>query len=342
VQKQPTVEGKVVVEVEDKTTAQKKAHAQKLLRDLARDSKWLAMLQDWETIQTKKQKLLKTRVRKGIPSGLRRFVWPPLAALADFKNKHPQGFYQSLLLRSLPQKHDEQLKKDLPRIAQENTYFKSPESGSRSVVCQGQLALYNVFKAYCIYDPNVGYVQGMDSIGCPCVMHMEEEDAFWMLVTLLNGPKYGLKGLYTDGMPLAFTYIGVFELFLRRLAPRVYRKLQDEGVQTMGYAFRWLTTRFNLFPVELRLRILDIFINEGMKIIYRLSLYLVLSHKREILNGDMESIMMLFQGMYCDPKMFDADRVIAEAEKTVRITTRQMQEYTREYYQANISGVNAV
>ena len=51
----------------------------------------------------------------------------------------------------------------------------------------GQRSLYNVLKAYSIYDRTVGYVQGMGFVAGTLLLFMSEEDAFWVLVALLKG-----------------------------------------------------------------------------------------------------------------------------------------------------------
>ncbi len=68
----------------------------------------------------------------------------------------------------------------------------------------GQRQLFRVLKAYALYDPVVGYVQGMAYIAAIFLMYMGEEEAFWLLVALLKGAggNEPLEGLFTDGLPL--------------------------------------------------------------------------------------------------------------------------------------------
>ena len=68
----------------------------------------------------------------------------------------------------------------------------------------GQQQLFRVLKAYALYDPLVGYVQGMAYIAAIFLMYMDEEESFWLLVALLKGAAghEPLEGLFTEGLPL--------------------------------------------------------------------------------------------------------------------------------------------
>lgn len=61
----------------------------------------------------------------------------------------------------------------------------------------GQRSLYNVLKAYSVFDRDVGYVQGMGFLAGLLLLYMSEEDAFWLLVALLKGAVHApMEGLY--------------------------------------------------------------------------------------------------------------------------------------------------
>jgi hypothetical protein len=62
----------------------------------------------------------------------------------------------------------------------------------------GQEVLYNVIKAFSVYDLEVGYCQGLPFIVGLLLMHMPEEEAFQLLVVLVRD--YELRGLFKPSM----------------------------------------------------------------------------------------------------------------------------------------------
>ncbi|RCN49669.1 hypothetical protein ANCCAN_04293 [Ancylostoma caninum] len=63
---------------------------------------------------------------------------------------------------------------------------------------RGQASLFNVIKAYSIHDKEVGYCQGSAFIVGLLLMQMPEEEAFAVLVRLMEN--YRLRELYKPAM----------------------------------------------------------------------------------------------------------------------------------------------
>lgn len=299
----------------------------------SREAKWLTMAGKWREVSTKNKSQLRRRIRKGIPDSLRPLVWPHLCCSAVEKAKpENRQLYQSLLSQEIAPADDEQIRKDLPRAFQTHVMFKSPEAGSRDVVCSGQAALYNILKAYSIRHRSVGYVQGMTGLAGLCLMYLPEEDAYWMLEVLLSGTgeTEGLSRLYEKGMPLAFEYLAIYESLLIKRLPVLAAHLNSLGVLPTSYAFRWLTTRFALFPKGLMIRIFDIFLHEGMKIIYRVCLYLMTRFSKDLLKLDYEGVSTFLESIKTHPGMYDEDEVIRGALK-IKLKAKMLAEMSRVY-----------
>ena len=74
----------------------------------------------------------------------------------------------------------------------------------------GQRSLYNVLKAYAVYDKEVGYVQGMGFVAATALLYMGEEDTFWLLVALLKGAMHTpMEGLYQQVKKEAVVHHGM-------------------------------------------------------------------------------------------------------------------------------------
>lgn len=304
-----------------------------LQRNAEREHKWIVMTKDWHNV---KPAILKRRIRKGIPSSMRRVVWPLIMNLEEAQKEYPHRYYYSLLGQPVSEQCEVQIRKDLPRLMQDNVLFRSPEAGSRTVMCTGQAMLYNILKACSIHDPEVGYVQGMDSVAAPALLYFPEETAFWFLHQLLRGKKYMLRGIYLDGFPLARKYVWIHEQLVKKFLPNLYKVMKDQHIQHDGYAFRWYAMRYAQFPPDLALRILDIYLHEGDKILYRVALAL-LQAQEAVLLSDPDSLLERLMRIDTDNATRDelhrgdgGDFIINQALK-IPLKTSQVEKLSKEY-----------
>jgi len=310
---------------------QEERELQLLKRDTLRELKWLEMTRDWQTFCKKHWSLVKSRIRKGIPDSFRGKVWPMLCGADVMRKQHPH-LYQELLRRQISRADDIQIRKDLPREYQNHVQFRSPIEGSREVFSKGQVAMYNVFHAWSVYNREVGYVQGMMTIGGLCLMYVTEEEAFWMLERLLHG-EFRLKGIYEPGMPLSHEYVWIFEQLLRAHCPKLLKHFEKVNCQVVLYSywFRWLTTRFSEFPKALVVRIFDAFLLEGMKIVYKVAIHLCQRLEKKLLKLDFEGIMTELRELPTAPEMVEADAIM-EAALDIPITRKQLAKLSEQYH----------
>ncbi|KAK1746834.1 TBC domain-containing protein [Skeletonema marinoi] len=60
--------------------------------------------------------------------------------------------------------------------------------------------LRRVLRAYSQFDPEVGYCQGMNYIVATFLSFLSEEEAFWLLVVVMNEEPYNLRELFSEDM----------------------------------------------------------------------------------------------------------------------------------------------
>lgn len=138
-------------------------------------------------------------------------------------------------------------------------------SYSKYAVAAGfQDALFNVCKAYALFDEGVGYPQGMNFIIMPLLFTMPEEEAFCLLVRLMN--RYGVRELFIQDMPGLHLHLYQFERLLEDLQPALYCHLNRRGVTPKLYATQWFLTLFAYrFPLQLVMRVFDLVLSEGLE-----------------------------------------------------------------------------
>ena len=127
-----------------------------------------------------------------------------------------------------------------------------------------QDGLFNVCKAYALFDEAVGYPQGMNFIIMPILFNMPEEEAFCLLVRLMN--KYGVRELFIHDMPGLHLHLYQFERLLEDLEPALFCHLNRRGVTPKLYATQWFLTLFAYrFPLQLVMRVYDLILSEGLE-----------------------------------------------------------------------------
>lgn len=141
----------------------------------------------------------------------------------------------------------------------------SRTSYSKYAVASGlQDGLFNVCRAYALFDEAVGYPQGMNFIIMPLLFVMPEEEAFCLLVRLMN--KYHLREMFIQDMVGLHLHLYQFERLLEDLEPALYCHLNRRGVTPKLYATQWFLTLFAYrFPLQLVMRVYDLLLCEGLE-----------------------------------------------------------------------------
>ncbi|KAI1329371.1 RabGAP/TBC [Xylariaceae sp. FL0255] len=145
-----------------------------------------------------------------------------------------------------------------------------------------QEGLFGVCKAYALFDEGVGYAQGMNFLIMPLLFNMGEEEAFCLLVRLMN--QYKLRDLFIQDMPGLHMHLYQFERLLEDLEPALFCHLHRRGISSHLYATQWFLTLFAYrFPLQLVLRIYDLILSEGLSAIIRFGTVLMQKNSSTLL-----------------------------------------------------------
>ena len=261
----------------------------------ARTEKWQNMLSNYEKYQTTKRAKLKSRTRKGIPDSLRSIVWQLFAGTDKLKEKN---LFENLNKQELDKDIEGVIIKDLDRTFPSCQLFKEKYG-------MGQRKLYRVLSNYSKYNKVLGYVQGMGYLAAIFLLYMDEESSFYMLHSLVKN--YGFEGLYKEGFPDLKKKFYVLLNLEKKYIPKIYDIFKRDGVFISIYASQWLLCLFakDLKP-NILVRIFDVFLFEGFKVIYRFALaFLKLKEKAFISNKkgifySMNTIKLLFDNIDID------------------------------------------
>ncbi|XP_069560053.1 ecotropic viral integration site 5 protein homolog isoform X3 [Brachyistius frenatus] len=278
---------------------------------------WGRIVNEWEEVRKKKEKHVKDLVRKGIPHHFRAIVWQ---LLCNAQNIPIKDQYSELLKMTSP--CEKLIRRDIARTYPEHEFFKEKDS-------LGQEVLFNVMKAYSLVDREVGYCQGSAFIVGLLLMQMPEEEAFCVFVKLMQD--YRLRELFKPSMAELGLCMYQFESMIQEHLPELHMHFQAQSFHTSMYASSWFLTIFlTSYPLPVATRIFDIFMCEGLEIVFRVGLAILQMNQTELIQLDMEGMLQHFQKVI--PHQFDSgpDKVI-QAAYQVKYNAKKMKKLEKEY-----------
>ncbi|KAL0471039.1 rab-GTPase-TBC domain-containing protein [Neurospora intermedia] len=257
--------------------------------------------------------------------------------------------------RKKKEKEDKEMLSRLEKVIRRDLGART--SYSKFAAAQGlQEGLFGVCKAYALFDEAVGYAQGMNFLVMPLLFNMPEEEAFCLLVRLMN--QYHLRELFIQDMPGLHKCLYQFERILEDLEPALYCHLHRRGISPHLYATQWFLTLFAYrFPLQLVLRIYDLIFSEGLSAIIKFGIVLMQKNATALLGmSDMSQLTtflkdrlfdvyidatpssnsILENGFFgsssasIDKEVYRADQLVRDA-CDVNITAELLKEYGKEW-----------
>ncbi|XP_048395007.2 ecotropic viral integration site 5 protein homolog isoform X4 [Stegostoma tigrinum] len=278
---------------------------------------WGRIVNEWDDVRKKKEKQMRELVRKGIPHHFRAIVWQ---LLCNAQNMPIKDQYSELLKMTSP--CEKLIRRDIARTYPEHDFFKEKDS-------LGQEVLFNVMKAYSLVDREVGYCQGSAFIVGLLLMQMPEEEAFCVFVKLMQD--YRLRELFKPSMAELGLCMYQFEWMIQEQLPELYVHFQSQSFHTSMYSSSWFLTIFlTTFPLPVATRLFDIFMSEGLEIVFRVGIAILQANQAELMQLDMEGMLQHFQKVI--PHQFDSapDKLIQAAYQT-KYNAKKMKKLEKEY-----------
>ncbi|XP_065080394.1 ecotropic viral integration site 5 ortholog isoform X2 [Ochlerotatus camptorhynchus] len=279
-------------------------------------STWAGIVADWEAGQKRKQPTVKELVRKGIPHHFRAIVWQLLCGATETDKKQYAEYIKATSAC------EKVIRRDIARTYPEHDFFKEKDGF-------GQEALFNVMKAYSLHDREVGYCQGSGFIVGLLLMQMPEEDAFSVLVQIMQ--QYRMRDMFKPSMAELGLCMYQLESIVQEQIPELNLHFQSQSFQTSMYASSWFLTLYTTaLNLTLSCRIMDVFLSEGMEFIFKVAIALLLIGKDTLLSLDMEAMLKYFQKELPQKVEQDSDGLFNLAFQ-VKINTKKMKKMEKEY-----------
>ncbi|GAW08544.1 GTPase-activating protein GYP5 [Lentinula edodes] len=248
---------------------------------------WGAVISDYQQFASERSDELAQAIAKGIPPTLRGMMWQLMAASKD---PELESTYLKLLKESSI--HEKAILRDLGRTFPHHDFFTDGQG-------IGQENLYNVLKAYSIYDPQVGYCQGLPFVVAILLLNMPDEEAFSLLVRLMQ--VYDLRGHFLPEMPKLQLRLFQFDRLIEELLPVLHVHFLREGIKSSMFCSQWFLTMFSYrFPLDIVFRIYDNCLASGIEAIFGFSIALLRKNEDLLLNLKFDEILA-----FLNTRLFD-------------------------------------
>lgn len=184
--------------------------------------------------------------------------------------------------------------------------------------------LRRVLKAFSLYDEGIGYCQGLGFVVGPLLMHMNEAEAFAVLVRLME--HYDLRSCYTPDLAGLHLRIYQFQTLLSRHLPELSARLAQLNVEPL-YVSQWFLSFFAVTcPLPMLLRIYDIILTEGAtETLMRVALSLMQRNEKKLLSfSEFEDVMQfLLSRSLWDTYAQHADDMVTDFVALTNLVSRE-------------------
>ncbi|KDQ53505.1 hypothetical protein JAAARDRAFT_80643 [Jaapia argillacea MUCL 33604] len=295
---------------------------------------WGDVVSDYSKFASQNSDRLAKAIEKGIPHTLRGMVWQLMSASKD---PDLEATYLKLLKESSP--HEKAIVRDLGRTFPRHEFFTDGQG-------IGQENLFNVLKAYSLYDPQVGYCQGLPFVVAILLLNMPDEEAFCLLVRLMQS--YDLRGHFLPEMPKLQLRLFQFDRLIEELLPVLNIHFLRQGVKSSMFCSQWFLTLFSYrFPLDVVYRIYDNCLASGIEAIFGFSLVLLQKNEQKLLELKFDEILVFLNTKLFEPyeiglienggvdgngsrHQYDVDQFVQDAV-SLRITPFMLDSYAHEY-----------
>ncbi|ORY95383.1 rab-GTPase-TBC domain-domain-containing protein [Syncephalastrum racemosum] len=285
---------------------------------------WSKVVSDYNGFAKSNQKAIIQHIQRGgIPPTLRGMVWQ---LLVKSKDSGLEEKYLELLKNESV--YEKAIWRDIPRTFADQDYFSRKE---------GQDALFNVAKAYSLYDTQVGYCHGIAFVAGPLLLNMPEEEAFCVLVKLMQ--RDALREHYTPQGTLLSQRLYQLQGLVGDHLPHIQRHFEAHNVDPAAYASNWFLSLFAYkFPLDLVYRIYDLLLADGIEILFKVVLALLEKNQATLLSLESDRITHFLRNDILSAYRSSTNQLIRDAHQ-IQLAPKRLLALAKQF-QANAAKAN--
>jgi hypothetical protein len=191
------------------------------ISDVFSEEEWFKIIDSNSTDNINYEKLINS-LKNGINDRLRGKIWTLLSNSLKTALSHSEDLYYKLLnVEDI--EIDSQINRDIER-----TILYSVDKAIIEMTSKYK-KLFNILKAYSVYDGEVGYCQGSNYIVALLLCNINSERlCFWTLVQLMNDKNW--REIYKNNTPKLLRMMEILKNNLKLKMPSLFEYFQQTGV----------------------------------------------------------------------------------------------------------------
>jgi len=291
---------------------------------------WDVIEANWAEWGKQKAEMIYILCRKGVPKHKVGDIWYNLSKLIPntkymmcTKERAPSPSHHCLFhqLCEMSSPFEQQITADIHR-----TFPDQEISGQENF----QKSLFNILKAYSLYDESVGYCQGLSFVAALLLMKIPEEQAFYVLARLMRG--HDLRSIYTEDMRGVQLRMFQMNKLVQQLFPAMYKHLESLEVKISLVLIPWFMTAFCYqLPLAVAFRVMDSLLLEGIPALFRIALSILLLCEADVMSLDEQGIMEYFRSDL--RAKFNDPQQLMNIAYAVNVSVPQLDQMEQEYNQ---------
>ena len=173
-------------------------------------------------------------------------------------------------------------------------------------------SLREILRIFVVARPDIGYVQGLSYIAGTLLLQMDKFASFVCFMNIILSPNI-LPFYRLDEINIK-KRLDIFSEIFNLNLPKLYLHFQENEVFPEHYLLEWFMTLFTRnLNIELAFRIWDIYMIEGIFVLYKSAIVIFSLDEKKLLNMDFAEIMNFLKNL--DKNNYDEDKFVEELNK---------------------------
>lgn len=197
-----------------------------------------------------------------------------------------------------------------------------------------QQALKNILNAYAVYNPEIGYCQGMNYIAGTLYLGVNDEEiAFKGMISLLE--RYSMKHIYQLHHQILNMKFYQLERLISLFLPEMSQYMREHEVHSFKYSSSWFITIFSQtlkYEEMLRSRLWDMFLLDGWKAFFKIAIAIFAKLSTKFHEKNFDEIMSVISNISLrevNQDIFTEDFI--HQARSIKITTSLLKYLEDEY-----------